>query len=143
MKKLSQIYLELSQHTAALENRVEAASAEDRKAFEANRAEARSRVKALKDSFTAQLDEAEESFAEDWRALDEAFAEQMTRDQRRLDEYLNALDAANARAWAEDAEAHAEISAKFAQLVAGEAGAAMVEAKEARARADSLAKKPS
>jgi hypothetical protein len=141
MKKLSQVYLELSQHTAALENRVEGATAEDRKAFQANVAEARARVKAFRDSFNAQLDEADQAFVEDWRALDEAFAEQMTNVQRRIDEELNALDAADAQAWAEDLESYANTAAKFAQLAAGEAEAAMVEAKNARVRAESLAKK--
>ena len=60
MKKLSQQFLELSQHTAALENRAEATRAENRKEFEAHVSEARARVQALQDAFTTRLGEAEE-----------------------------------------------------------------------------------
>jgi hypothetical protein len=138
MKKLSEKFLELSQHTTALENRIEAARAEDRKQFQANAAEARARVQSFRDAFTARLDAVDESIAEDWRELDEAFTAQMTRIERDIDEDLNALDAADARDWAEDAEAFADIAAEFAQLAAAEAESAMVEAKEARARANAL-----
>lgn len=142
MKKLSEQLLEMSQHTAALENRAEATHVENRKKFEAHVAEARTRVKSFQDAFTARLDEAEESLAEQWRALDEAFTAQVTRAQRNIDERLNALDLARAKAQAEDAEAYAEIAAEFARLSAAEAEAAMVEAKEARARAISLQNTP-
>jgi hypothetical protein len=140
MKKLSEQFLEMSQHTAALEKQIEAAREIDRQQTQAVVTQARARVKAFQDSFAAQLAEAEESFAEDWRTLDEAFTNQVTRAQRRLDEGLNALDAADARAWAEDAEAYAEAAAEFAKLAAAEAEAAMAEAKKARANANSLEK---
>lgn len=142
MKKLSQQFLEVSQHTAALEQKIEDAREVDRRQTQAALAQARAKVKAFRDSFTAQLDETKESFAEDWRALDEAFTNQVNHAQRRIDEGLNALDAADARAWAEDAEAYAETAAEFAKLAAGEAEAAMVEAKEVRARAISLEQHP-
>ena len=74
MKKLSEQFLELSQHTAALENRAEATRAENRKEFEAHVSEARARVQSFQDAFTARLDEAEESLAAPWRELDEAFS---------------------------------------------------------------------
>ena len=64
----------------------------------------------------------------------------MTRVQRNMDERKNAIDLARAKAQADDAETYAEIAAEFARLTAAEAEAAMVEAKEARARAISLEK---
>jgi hypothetical protein len=143
MKKLSEQLLELSQHTAALENRAEATRAENRKEFEAHVSEARARVKSFQDAFAARLDEAEESLAAPWRKLDEAFTAQITRIQRNMDERKNAMDLARAKAQADDAEAYAEFAAEFARLTAAEAEAVMVEAKEARARALSLEKKAS
>ncbi len=140
MKKLSEQLLELSQHTAAVENRAEATRAENRKEFEAHVSEARARVKAFQDAFTARLDEAEESLAAQWRGIDEAFTTQVTRVQRNMDERKNAIDLARAKAQADDAETYAEIAAEFARLIAAEAEAAMVAAKEARARALSLGK---
>ena len=143
MKKLSEQLLEMSQHTAALENRTEATRAENRKEFETHVSEARTRVQSFQDAFTARLDKAEESLAEQWREVDEAFTAQVTRVQNSMDERKNAFNLARAKAQADDAEAYAEIAADFARLTAAEAEAAMVEAKEARARAISLEKKAS
>ena len=140
MKKLSQQFLELSQHTAALENRAEATRAENRKEFEAHVSEARARVQALQDAFTARLGKAEETLAEPWRKLEEAFTAQITRVQLSMDERKNVIDLARAKAQADDAEAYAEIAAEFAHLAAAEAESAMVEAKQARTRAISLEK---
>ncbi|MBZ0296187.1 MAG: hypothetical protein K8L99_26750 [Anaerolineae bacterium] len=142
MKKLSEQFLELSQHTAALENRAEATRAENRTEFEAHVTEARARVQSFQDAFTARLDEAEESLAAQWGALDEVFTTQIARAQRNVDERKNAMDRARAKAQADDAETYAEIAADFARLAAAEAESAMVEAKEARARANSLEQHP-
>jgi uncharacterized coiled-coil protein SlyX len=142
MKKLSEQLLEMSQHTAALENRTEATRAENRKEFQAHVTEARARVKSFQQAFTARLDKVETSMAEQWHKLDEAFTAQVARAQRDMDERRNAFDLARAKAQAEDAEAYADIAAEFARLAAAEAEAAMVEAKEARARAISLEKTP-
>jgi hypothetical protein len=113
MKKLTEQFAELSQHTAALENRVEATRAENRKEFEAHVAEARASVKSFQDAFTARLDEAEESLAAQWRELDEAFSAQITRGQRQMDERKNAIDLARAKAQADDAETYAEVAASL------------------------------
>jgi hypothetical protein len=142
MKKLSEPLLEMSQHTAALENRAEATRAENRKEFEAHAAEARARVKSFQNAFTARLDEAEESLAAQWREMDKAFNTQVTRVQAQIDKQKNAIDLARAKAQADDAETYAEIAAEFARMTAAEAEAAMVEAKEARARAISLEQQP-
>lgn len=142
MKKLSEQFLELSQHTAALENRAEATRAENRKEFETHVSEARDRVKSFQQAFTARLDEAEESLAAQWRQMDEDFAAQITRVQRSMDERKNSIDLVRAKTQADAAEAYAEIAAEFARLTAVEAEAAMVEAKEARARAISLEQHP-
>lgn len=134
MKKLSEQLLEMSQHTAAVENRAEAIHAENRKEFEVHVSEARAKVKSVQDAFTSRLDEAEESLAAQWRGIDEAFTAQITRMQRKMDERKNALDLARAKAQADDAEAYADIAARFATLAAAEAESAMVTAIEARAR---------
>lgn len=138
MKKLSEQFLELSQHTATVENRAEAIRAENRKEFEAHVSEARARVNTFQDAFTARLDEAEESLASQWRKLDEAFSAQINHVQHKIDDRKNALDLSRAKSQADDAETYAEIAAEFAQLAAAEAEAAMVAAKEARTRAISL-----
>jgi hypothetical protein len=140
MKKLSEQLLEMSQHTAAFENRAEATRAENRKEFEAHVSEARARVQSFQNAFTARLDEAGESLAAPWRELDEAFTAQVSRAQRNMDEHMNAIDAARVKAQADDAETYAEIAAEFASLAAAEAESAMIEAKKARANANSLEK---
>lgn len=140
MKKLSEQLLVMSQHSAAFENRAEAARAANRKEFEAHVTEARARVQSFQDAFTARLDEAEESLAAQWREIDEAFTAQITRIQHNMDEQKNAIDLARAKAQADDAEAYADIAAEFAHLAAAEAESAMVEAKVARANALSLEK---
>jgi hypothetical protein len=142
MKKLSEQLLEMSQHTAALENRAEATRSENHKEFQAHVAEARDRVKSFQDAFTARMDKVEVTLAEQWRELDEAFTAQVARARRNVDERKNAFDLARAKAQADDAEAYADIAADFARLAAAEAEAAMVEAKEARARAISMEKTP-
>jgi hypothetical protein len=138
MKKLSEQFLEMSQHTAALENRTEATRAENRKEFETHVSEARTRVQSFQDAFTARLDETEESLAAQWREIDEAFTAQITRVQRQINERKNIIDLGRAKSQANDAEAYAEIAAEFARLTAAEAESAMVEAKQARVRANSL-----
>ncbi len=140
MKKLSEQLLEMSQHTAALEKQIEVARETDRQQTQAAVAQARARVQSFQHAFTARLDEVEESLAAPWRELDEAITVQITRAQRNMDEHLNAIDLAQAKAQAEDAETYANIAADFAQLAAAEAEAAMVEAKKARANALSLEK---
>jgi DNA-binding transcriptional MocR family regulator len=140
MKKLSEQFLEMSQHTAALENRAAATRAENRKEFEAHVSEVRTRVQSFQNAFAARLGEAEENLAAQWREIDEAFSAQIARVQRQMDEQKNALDLKRAKSQADDAEAYAEIAAEFARLAAAEAESAMVEAKEARARAISLEK---
>jgi hypothetical protein len=140
MKKLSQQFLELSEHAAVAENHAEATRVENRKAFEAHVSEARARVQSFLDAFRARLDAAEESLADQWRELEEAFSAQINRAQRNSDERKNAIDLAKAKKQADNAETYSEISAEFAHLAAAEAEAAMVEAKEARARATSLEK---
>jgi uncharacterized coiled-coil protein SlyX len=98
-------------------------------------------VQSFRDAFTARLDEAEESLAAQWREIDEAFSAQIARVQRQMDEQKNAIDLARAKAQADDAEAYADIAAEFARLTAAEAESAMIEAKKARANANSLSKK--
>lgn len=143
MKKLSEQLLEMSQHTAALENRAETTQAENRQEFEAHVSEARIRVQAFQAAFTARLDEAEEALASQWRKLDEAFTAQVTRVQSKVDERKNAIDLTRIKIQADDAEAYAEVAAEFARLSAAEAAAAMVAAKEARARVIALETQPS
>jgi hypothetical protein len=138
MKKLSEQFLEAGQRTAALESQAAATNAKNRKEFEAKVAEARAAVRSAKAAFTAKLDKMDEDLAEQWREVDEAFAAQMAVAQRRMDEHLNAIDLASARADAEDAEAYAEIAAEFSRLTASEAETAMIQAKQARATAQSL-----
>jgi hypothetical protein len=143
MKKLSEQLLEMSQHTAAVENRAEAVHAENRKEFDAHVSEVRTRVQSMQDAFAARLDKAEETLVAEWREIDEAFRAQITRIQSQMDERKNAFDLARAKAQAQDAQAYAEIAAEFARLAAAEAESAMVEAKAAQARATSLEHKPS
>ncbi len=140
MKKLSEQFLEMSERTAALENRVAATHQENRKEFEAHVAEAQAAVRSDRAAFAARLEKEEESLAAQWRELDEVFAAQISRYQCGMDERLNARDLAHARAQADDAEADAEMAAEFARLTAAGAEEAMLEAKQARAAAQSLEK---
>ena len=138
MQTLSEQFIEMGQRLANTEKRVSAIQQENRKQFEANVAEAQAALGSARAAFTARLDKAEDSLAAQWREVDEAFAAQITRAQRNMDDRLNALDLADAKANADDAEAYADLSAEFARVTAAEAEKAMVEAKQARANAASL-----
>jgi len=138
MKKLSEQFLEMSKRTAALENRSEALRQENRKEFEAHVAETKSRVQAIQAEFGARLDNTEETLAAQWRDLEDSFNHQVAILRQREEKQLNAIDLANARAQAADAEEYAEIAAEFAHMAATEAEAAAAEATAARARAESL-----
>jgi hypothetical protein len=61
MKKLSEQFLEMSQRTAALENRAAVRNEENRKEFEADVAEARQAVQSAQASFETKLNSIEES----------------------------------------------------------------------------------
>jgi hypothetical protein len=135
MKKLSEQFLEMSQQTAALENRVGAIQRENQEEFASHVAEARTRTQTAQAAFAARLDSVEESLSEGWRELNDSFAQQVAAAQKRADERKNAIGLANARRKAEVAEAYADIAAEFARLTAAEAEKAMIEAKQARARA--------
>jgi hypothetical protein len=143
MKKLSEQFLEMSQHTAALENRAAASRRANQEEFDKNVAEAKARVQSAQSAFTARLGKVEASLAEQWSQIDEAFASQITRAQRNMDEHKNAMDLAHARRQADAAESYAEVAAEFADLAAAEAVTAMIEAIQARARANSLEHTPS
>ncbi|SRR5258707_10846381 len=136
MKTLSEQFIEMGQRLATTEKRVSAIQQENRKEFEANVAEAQAALGSARAAFNARLDKAEESLAAQWRDLDKA----LTLAQRNMDDRLNALDLADAKANADDAEAYADLAAEFARVTAAEAEAAMVEAKQARANAASLEK---
>jgi len=140
MKKLSEQFLEMSQRTAALEKHISAIQEENRKDFETHVAAGKAALRSAQAAFTARLDKIDESLAEPWRELDEALAVQVNRIQQNMDEHLNARDLANAKANAEDAETYAEIAAEFARVTAAQAEEAMLEAKQARAAAQSLEK---
>jgi len=130
MKKLSEQFLELSQRAAVWENRTAAIRQENHKEFEANVAEAQASVKSAQAAFTARLDKVEEPIAAEWRKLKDSFDMHVA----------HVRQAAAARKAAHDLEAYAEIAAEFAKLTATEAETAMVEAKQARAAAQSMAK---
>lgn len=138
MKKLSVQFLELSQHTAALED--QAARAKNRNEFEAHVAEACARANSFRESFRTRLEKLDESMPAPWTELDESLAAYLTLVQRNLDASANARDLASARECADDAETRAEIAAEFARVTATEAEMAMVEAKQARAAAQSMEK---
>ena len=140
MKTLSEQFIEMGERLAKTEKRVTAIQQQNRKQFEANVAEAQAALRSAQAAFTARLDKADESLAEQWRELDEAFAAQLSRARSNIDEGLNAIDLAEAKANADDAEAYAELAAEFARVTAAEAETAMVEAKQARANAVSLDK---
>jgi hypothetical protein len=139
MKKLSEQFLEMSQRTAAQENRIAAIQRENQEEFAKHVAEARTRVQTAQSAFAARLDSLEASVSEDWHALNDRFSEQIAAAQKRADERKNAMDLAYARRKAEAAEAYADVAAEFARLTAAEAEKAMIEAKQARANAESLA----
>ena len=140
VKKLSEQFLEMSQRAAALENKTDAVRQENHKAFESHVAEARAALRSAQAAFAARLDMEDEALAAPWRELDEGLTAYFARVQHNMDESANARDLASARARANDAEVHAEIAAEFARLTAAEAATAMVEARQARANAQSVEK---
>jgi hypothetical protein len=138
MKKLSEQFLQMSQRTAAWENRAAAGREENRKKFEADVAEARKAVQSAQASFEARLSSVEESVSSQWRKLQKSFDDQVATARSKAEERKAAHNLADAKERADDYEAYAEVAADFARLAAAEADAAMLQAAEARAHADSL-----
>ncbi len=140
MKKLSEQFLEMSQRTAAWENRAAAQQEKNRQGFEADVAEARNTVQSAQASFEARLNSIEESVSSQWRGLQESFDNQVAAARSKAAEWKAAHNLADAQERADYYEAYAEIAADFARLAATEADEAMLKATEARAHADSLVK---
>ncbi len=140
MKKLSEQFKELSQRAATLESRVAAINQENRKEFEANVADAQDALRSAQASFNAKLDKVNDSVSAKWRELKSSFDKHVASARQKVSKEKAALDLAGARADAEDAEVYAEIAADFARLTAAGAEEAMVEAKQARAAAESMEK---
>lgn len=140
MKKLSEQFLEMSQRTAAWENRTAARHDKNRQEFEADVAEARNAVQSAQASFEVRLNSIEESVSSQWRKLQESFNKQVANARSKAAERKAAHNLAEAIDRADYYEAYAEVAADFAHLAAAEADAALVQAAEARAYADSLEK---
>jgi hypothetical protein len=138
MKKLSEQFLEMGQRTARLEGEIAAFREEDRKAYEATVAEVQSAAQSAQAAFAASLNKVEGSVNTRWHGLKDSFDKHVANARQKVAEGQVALDLADARAYAEDAEADAEIAAEFARLTATTAEEAMLEAKRARANAQSL-----
>jgi hypothetical protein len=142
MKKLSEQFLEMSQRTAVVENRAAAKHEKNRQEFETAVAEARKEVESAQASFEAKLNSIEASVSSQWHELEESFNNQVAVARRKAAERKAAHNLADAQDRAEYYEAYAEVAAEFANLAAIEAGAAMVQAAEARAYANSLVMMP-
>jgi hypothetical protein len=140
MKKLSEQFLKMSQRTAALENRAAVRNEENRKEFEADVAEARQAVQSAQASFETKLNSIEESVSSQWHKLEESFNNQVAAAQSKAADRKAAHNLADVKERADYYEAYAEVAAEFANLAAIEAEAAMLQATEARAHANSLEK---
>ena len=140
MKKLSEQFLEMSEQTAAWEDRADANREQDRKMMEADVAEAREAVKSAQASFDAKLNTIEESVSTQWRKVQESFNNHVAAARSKATELKAAHNLADAQDRAAYYEDYAEVAADFARLAATEADAAMLKATEARAYADSLEK---
>ena len=138
MKKLSEQLLEISQRTAAWENRSAALQAEDRKQVEADTAEARAAVQKAQTQFEAKLNNIQASMYPKWREVQESFNKQVAAAQSRAEEWKATQDLADAREAADFEQTYAEVAAEFAHLAAAEANEATLKAIQARAHAKSL-----
>lgn len=142
MKKLSEQLLEMSQRTAAWEDRTAARREENREESEAEVAEARKSVQASQEAFAAKLDSMHDSMSSHWREVQKSFDNQVAAARQKANEGKAAHDLASAQRRADLDEAYAEAAGEFAQLTAAEHYAAMVDATQARAHAKSLEKAP-
>lgn len=141
MKKLSEQFLEMSQQTAAWEERVAASQEADRKELETDVAMAKNAVQSAQTTFQARLDSIDESVSAQWRKLQESFNNQVAAARSKAAELKAAHNLADAKERAGYYEDYASAAADFARLAAAEADAAMLQATEARAYANSLEKK--
>lgn len=139
MNKLSEDFLAMSKQTAEWENRAAAQHEKNRKEFESDVVEARKAVQSAQASFDAKLNSIEESVSSQWRKLQTSFDNQVTLARSKAAELKAAHNLADAKERADYYEAYAEAAANFARLAASEADAAMLQAAEARAHANSLA----
>ena len=140
MKKLSEQFLEMSQQTAAWEERAAADDAASRQKYEADVAETRKAVQTAQASFDAKLNSTEESVSAQWRKVQESFNNQVATARSKAAELKAAHNLADAQDSAAYYEDYAGVAVDFALLAATEADAAMLKATEARGYAASLEK---
>jgi hypothetical protein len=138
MKKLSEVFLEMSQRAADLEKRAAAQHEEDRQQFEADRAEARKSVAASQAAFEAKLYGTTDAMAAHWREVQQSFNSQVATARSKAAERKAADDLGEAQFVADLDETNAQIASEFAQWAAAEANAAMLDAAQSHAYAKSL-----
>lgn len=138
MAKLSEQLRLLADRAAAIEQRAEAAQKEAAEKRDEKVAEAKARLKAQQEAFSAQVTTLSNDAQAAWRGLKDSLKTAGDKMRSNVEKGIHTLEAKDAEASADWAEAYANDSVEFALLAVAEADAAVMEAIAARARANEL-----
>jgi hypothetical protein len=140
MKKFSESLHELADHIANLEKKVAAAEEQSQEKVEAEVNTSKANAMARQDEFKAKVGEGKAAVASQWEELHTNYNRQVAQIKSNIEAKKEAFEVNRARDRADDAESYAVLSIAFADMAIDEAEIATLEAIEARAYADALAK---
>ena len=140
MKKFSESLHELADRVAQLEKKVAAAEKQNEEKVEAEVNASKANAQAKQDAFKAKVNESKAAAASQWQELQANYNQQVTQIKSNIEVKKEAFEVNRARDRADDAESYAVLSIAFADMAIDEAEIATLEAIEARAYADALAK---
>ena len=141
MKKFSESLHQLADHVAEMEKKIAAAEKQGDEKVKAELDASKANAKARQDEFKAKVSEGKAAAASQWTELQANYNRQVAQVKSKIEAKKEAFDADRAMDWAADAELLAAASIDFAYMAIDDAEIATLEAIEARAYADSLAKK--
>ena len=140
MKKFSEKLHELADHVSKLEKKVTAAEEQNEEKVEAEVNTSKANAKVRQDEFKAKVGEGKEAAASQWEELQTNYNRQVAQIKSNIEDKKETFQLNRAVERAEDAEVLAAISIDFALMAIDDAEISVLEAIEARAYSDALAK---
>ena len=139
MTKLSEQLRLLADRAAAIEDRAEAAREEAVEKRDEKVAEAQARLKEQEEAFSTQVTAMSEDAQAAWSGVKDSLKSTGDKMRSKVEKGVHTLEAKDAEASADWAEAYVYDAVEFSLLAVAEADAAVMESIAARARANELA----
>ena len=140
MKKFSESLHELADRVARLEKKVATAEKQNEENVTAEVNTSKANAKAKQEEFKAKVSEGKAAVASQWEELQANYNQQVAQIKSNIEAKKDTFEVNRAMDRAFDAESYAVLSIAFADMAIDEAEIATLEAIEARAYANALAK---